>query len=136
MTKPIQLAAVAASALLVLGAVTPASAAPSPAPSSASLSNALYTPGGPPLLEPVQYFYGGRRYCWYFDGWRGPGYYWCGYGARRGFGWGGPRGWHGWRDHRPYYYHGGHYRHDYHRGGYRHGGYRHGGHRDGGHHRH
>jgi hypothetical protein len=41
-------------------------------------------------------FWGGRRYCWYFDGWRGPGWYQCGYRFRRGFGWGGGAGWHGW----------------------------------------
>ena len=128
MSKPIQLAAVAASALFSLVAIAPANAAPSPGPSGASLSTALYTPGGPPPLEQAQYFYGGRRYCWYFNGWHGPGYYWCGYGARRGLGWGGPRGWHGWRYDRPHYYHGGHYRHGYHH----HGGYHHGGH----HHRH
>ena len=48
-------------------------------------------------IEDVQlYVYGGRRYCFYPDGWRGPGYYWCGYAWRRGFGWGGPMGWRGW----------------------------------------
>jgi hypothetical protein len=24
------------------------------------------------MLEQTQYIYGGRRYCWYFDGWRDP----------------------------------------------------------------
>jgi hypothetical protein len=46
----------------------------------------------------------GRRYCWYPTGWRGPGWYWCGYRFRRGHGWGGPIGWHGWQrpgHHRP-----------------------------------
>ena len=53
-------------------------------------------------IEDVQYYvYGGRRYCFYPDGWRGPGYYWCGYAWRRGFGWGGPMGWRGW-GHRAY----------------------------------
>jgi len=48
-------------------------------------------------IEDVQYYvHGGRRYCFYPDGWRGPGYYWCGYAWRRGFGWGGPMGWRGW----------------------------------------
>ena len=42
------------------------------------------------LTENVQlYVYEGRRYCWYDDGWRGPGWYWCGYQSRRGYGWGG-----------------------------------------------
>jgi hypothetical protein len=48
------------------------------------------------LLQQTQFFFGGRRYCFYWDGWRGPGWYWCGYAFRRGIGWGGPRGWHGW----------------------------------------
>ena len=42
-----------------------------------------------PIEEVQLYVYGGRRYCFYPDGWRGPGYYWCGYAWRRGFGWGG-----------------------------------------------
>lgn len=53
-------------------------------------------------LDPTanaQYFWRGRRYCWYWDGWRGPGWYWCGYRWRRGYGWGGGYGWHGWRHH-------------------------------------
>ncbi len=49
------------------------------------------------LVEPVQFRFGGREYCWYPDGWRGPGWYWCGYAYRVGFGWGGPIGWNGWR---------------------------------------
>ena len=54
------------------------------------------TADGLGLVEKSQ-FYGGRNYCWYDDGWQGPGFYWCGYNLRRGFGWGGPMGWHGWR---------------------------------------
>jgi hypothetical protein len=49
------------------------------------------------VIETVQFVWQGRRYCWYEFGWRGPGWYWCGYELRRGFGWGGPVGWHGWR---------------------------------------
>jgi hypothetical protein len=48
------------------------------------------------VVEQTQYFYGGRNYCWYPDGWRGPGFYWCGYNLRRGYGWGGGAGWRGW----------------------------------------
>jgi hypothetical protein len=48
------------------------------------------------LVDKVQYIYGGRRHCWYANGWRGPGWYWCGYRWRRGYGWGGPAGWQGW----------------------------------------
>jgi hypothetical protein len=49
------------------------------------------------LVEKTQFIYLGRRHCFYPDGWHGPGWYWCGYNWRRGFGWGGPEGWHGWR---------------------------------------
>jgi hypothetical protein len=48
-------------------------------------------------VEKSQFFYGGRNYCWYPDGWHGPGFYWCGYAFRPGLGWGGPIGWRGWR---------------------------------------
>jgi hypothetical protein len=47
--------------------------------------------------ETVQFVWRGRRYCWYNTGWRGPGWYRCGFRLRRGLGWGGPAGWHGWR---------------------------------------
>jgi hypothetical protein len=48
-------------------------------------------------VENAQLFiFGGRNYCWYPEGWRGPGWYWCGYEWSQGFGWGGPFGWHGW----------------------------------------
>ena len=50
--------------------------------------------------------YRGVQYCWYDYGWSGPGWYQCGYAWRRGFGWGGPFGWHGWR--------GGHHGHHHH----------------------
>lgn len=54
-------------------------------------------------LDKIQFTFRGRRFCWYPNGWRGSGWYWCGYRLRRGRGWGGPRGWHGWRvpGHRP-----------------------------------
>jgi len=48
-------------------------------------------------VQQAQFIFGGRQYCWYDDGWRGPGFYWCGYSWRRGYGWGGGYGWHGWR---------------------------------------
>jgi hypothetical protein len=113
------LPAATAALIATAGLVGPAMASPGPA------FNAVYSLADPPLLQKAQYFWGGRRYCWYFDGWRGPGYYWCGYGARYGFGWGGGRGWHGWG---PGYHYGG-----YRYGGYRHGGYYHGGGWHGGH---
>jgi hypothetical protein len=43
----------------------------------------------PTNVEQVQFIFGGRNYCWYDYGWRGPGFYWCGYAMRRGLGWGG-----------------------------------------------
>jgi len=50
------------------------------------------------IIEKAQVFvWHGRRYCWYDDGWQGPGFYWCGYAKRHGLGWGGGAGWHGWR---------------------------------------
>src|SRR6185437_15111811 len=48
-------------------------------------------------VETVGFHWGGHRYCWYWDGWRGPGWYRCGFRWRRGFGWGGGSGWRGWR---------------------------------------
>jgi hypothetical protein len=56
-------------------------------------------------IEKAQFVWGGRRYCWYNSAWRGPGWYQCGFAWRRGLGWGGAVGWHGWRHpgfvHRP-----------------------------------
>jgi hypothetical protein len=50
------------------------------------------------IIEKAQVFvWQGRRYCWYDDGWHGPGFYWCGYARRHGLGWGGGSGWHGWQ---------------------------------------
>ena len=63
---------------------------------SAQLTTAIYDPAAPVTLEKTAWAWGGRNYCWYAGGWRGPGYYWCGYAWRRGFGWGGPIGWNGW----------------------------------------
>jgi hypothetical protein len=54
--------------------------------------------GMPPInnIENAQFFWRGRSYCWYWNGWRGPGWYWCGYAFRRGLGWGGGHGFRGW----------------------------------------
>ncbi len=54
------------------------------------------------LVEKAQYTYRGRRYCFYFDAWKGPGWYWCGYAHRRGYGWGGTSDWRGWDHGRVY----------------------------------
>jgi hypothetical protein len=102
----------ASAAVLAVGlSVGAASAAPLPG------SNSLNSVAAPQqAVELAQYAWGGRNYCWYPGGWRGPGWYWCGYAWRRGFGWGGGYGWHGWG-------HGG----GWGRGGWGHGGW-HGGH--------
>lgn len=75
------------------------------------------------LLLKTQWAWGGRSYCWYDNGWQGPGFYWCGYNFRRGYGWGGPAGWHGWRgggwEARGYGYDRYRYRHDWDRDRYR-----------------
>jgi hypothetical protein len=49
------------------------------------------------VIDHVQFRWAGYEYCWYDDGWRGPGFYRCGFRLRTGLGWGGPAGWHGWR---------------------------------------
>ena len=49
------------------------------------------------MVERVQFIWRDHNYCWYDDGWQGPGGYWCGYALRSGYGWGGGYGWHGWR---------------------------------------
>jgi hypothetical protein len=80
---------------------------------AAGQANALpvdrFTPMAVPSdLQQAQFIYGGRNYCWYDDGWHGPGFYWCGYAFRRGLGWGGGAGWHGWgHGGRPGGHHGG-----------------------------
>ena len=45
------------------------------------------------MVEQAQFFWNDHQYCFYEDGWRGPGWYMCGYEWRRGYGWGGGRGW-------------------------------------------
>lgn len=81
-----------AAAALLAGPLlaTPAAAAPA---APAGINGAVDTLN---VVDQAQYYWGGRRYCWYPLGWHGPGWYWCGYGSRVGFGWGGPVGWRGW----------------------------------------
>ncbi|HXT08971.1 MAG TPA: hypothetical protein VN715_18790, partial [Roseiarcus sp.] len=105
----------------LMGAVMAASAVPAQA---AMTTSGLNAPASAPLVQlaqlgfpsPVDFLFGGRSYCWYDDGWRGPGWYWCGYGNREGYGWGGGEGFHGWTTHR--------YERDWHGhgGGMHHGG--------------
>lgn len=80
--------AAAAGALL---AATPVSAAGIPPNRLADVSS--------DLVDQVAlrvYIHEGRRYCFYFNGWHGPGWYRCGFAFRRGLGWGGVYGWNDW----------------------------------------
>ncbi len=54
-------------------------------------------------VEQAQFFFLGHNFCWYDDGWQGPGWYWCDYAWNTGYGWGGGNGWQGWNRSR---YHG------------------------------
>jgi hypothetical protein len=84
----------AAAATSLLGAsvgVGAAQAAP-----SAQFIPGVYRSGDVVSLTQAQFLYAGRNFCWYTNGWEGPGYYWCGYAWRRGLGWGGGAGWNGW----------------------------------------
>ncbi len=138
----------AATAVAALSFSPAAHAAPVsfvPAESAFVATSALYSPADPAMLQTVQYFWGGRNYCFYGDGWHGPGYYWCGYRYRRGYGWGGGYGWHGWGRGGGYHgagfhggrgggFHGGHGGGGFHGGGHEGHGGGHGGHGGGGHH--
>src|SRR5262245_39395276 len=57
------------------------------------------TGSGSDLIDQVAvrvYVHEGHRYCFYFNGWHGPGWYRCGFAFRRGLGWGGVYGWNSW----------------------------------------
>ena len=118
---------------LMAGAANADPAPPSETSFDANLSDAVNRGDVAPTLQDAQYLWAGRNYCWYPGGWHGPGYYWCGYAWRQGFGWGGPVGWNGWRwGYRGWY--GGGWRGGWHggwRGGGWHGGGWHGGWRGG-----
>jgi hypothetical protein len=86
--------AFAAAAALGIAATLGTAAGATPLSLSGQLNSATAQNG---LVEKTAYVLAGRDYCFYPDGWRGPGFYWCGYAFRRGYGWGGPIGWHGWR---------------------------------------
>jgi hypothetical protein len=72
-----------------------------------------------------EYTLDGDTYGWFDDGWDGPGWYIVGYEFRRGFGFGGREGWHGWHHHGSHAHGGAH--HENHAGGDHHGGEHHGG---------
>jgi hypothetical protein len=80
----------AAVALIASAALCSAEAAPAP------YLNLQRAEGSALPIEKTQYYWGGQNYCWYPNGWRGPGWYWCGYAFTYGYGWGGGYGWRGW----------------------------------------
>jgi hypothetical protein len=89
-------------ALVVAAAVGAGTAAINTAQAAPAGNSGLGAAGNSlSLVEKTQFFFGEKEYCWYDDGWHGPGWYWCGYALRQGFGWGGPVGWHNWDRHRP-----------------------------------
>ena len=49
-----------------------------------------------PVEKSQYYSFDDDDYCWYDEGWQGPGWYWCDYEWDNGVGWGGPYGWNGW----------------------------------------
>lgn len=77
--------------LAVFGALAPANALP--------INPGLNTTTD--VLQ-AQFIFGGRNYCFYNNGWNGPGFYWCGYASRRGLGYGGGAGWRGWNHRGPH----------------------------------
>ena len=81
-------------ATALIGAAPTAQA--SPAGSPAALRGAIDRIDMSELA--AVYVYGGHLYWFFFVGWSGPGWYWCGYRHRRGVGFGGAYGFHGWHD--------------------------------------
>jgi hypothetical protein len=91
--RRIETALLAASALGI-AATAAVTANATPLSYSRQLDSAMAQNG---TIEKAAYVFAGHDYCFYPDGWHGPGFYRCGYSWRRGLGWGGPIGWHGWR---------------------------------------
>jgi len=81
--------ALVACAAMPLSGVAEASIADSPF-TPASQMNTIVP------IEKVQFIHRGIAYCWYPSGWRGPGFYRCGWAWRTGLGWGGGWGWNSW----------------------------------------
>jgi hypothetical protein len=82
--------ALIAAAALAVGATLSGAAQAAPAGQLGTAADQLG------VVTQAQYIYGGHNYCFYIDGWHGPGWYWCGYRLRSGYGWGGVEGWHSW----------------------------------------
>src|SRR5580658_10249609 len=84
--KSLRVPIIAAIAALGLTAASNASAGAAPElitanadGASAQLDPGVYNPAAPVALEQSQFIIGAQNYCWYPGGWRGPGFYWCGY---------------------------------------------------------
>jgi len=86
--KTLLLTTALAAATMAGSALAPSGARADPASMSGDVQIAQLTIG----LN----VFGGRHYCWYDDAWSGPGWYWCGYEGRNGYGWGGGYGWNSW----------------------------------------
>ena len=104
---------------LIAGAALLAASATAMLPTAASafpvVAPAAIAPAPLPI-EASAYVYGGRRYCFYDAGWRGPGFYLCGRPYARGFFFA-----------RGFFGRGGVHRgFGFHHFGFRHGGFRHG----------
>jgi hypothetical protein len=86
------IAAAAATAAMAMGAAAPANAFTLPGGGGLSGAGAAVN-----IVDDAQVMvYRGRRYCFYINGWNGPGWYRCGYAWRSGFGFGGVYGWNRW----------------------------------------
>lgn len=84
-----------ATAAILAGSALGGAASAGPMTGFAGLAsaNTAFSP-----IEKAQFVWGGYDYCWYDDGWQGPGWYVCDYGPWvSGYWWGGPSGWHDWR---------------------------------------
>ena len=90
----------------IVGVTAAAALAASGAASAASLGSSIGLHDAGNALDPIenaQLVRGGYNYCWYDDGWHGPGWYVCDYGPWvYDRWWGGPLGWHHWRRRGPH----------------------------------
>jgi len=87
-------------ATLAIAGLAAATLATATAPAQAQIRDDAYRGYHGPV-----YRYAGEDYCWYESAWRGSGWYLCGSQWRRGFGWGGRFGWHGWYTHPHHHLH-------------------------------
>jgi hypothetical protein len=96
-----------------------ASAATAAIVGASVISSAQAAPTATDRLNIIEaaHMWNDQSYCWYDEGWNGAGWYQCGYAGRRGYGWGGPMGWHGWGSHMMWGNHMGGWRH-HHMGGW------------------